>query len=163
MKALYRKNPVIVEAIELKENNFNEVISFVGQDLSEHYSNEVDFINKKNIKGFFIPTLEGSLLALIGDYIIKGVKGEFYPCKPDIFKHTYTKITTEDSSISLTSNNRDGSISEYNFDPTNIALVLSDQLQKLNFAHCKYINDNKAEMLLEDGTEKYKITYEKIE
>ena len=39
-----------------------------------------------------IPTLEGDHEASVGDYIIKGVQGEFYPCKPDIFKQTYEKI-----------------------------------------------------------------------
>lgn len=40
-----------------------------------------------------IPTLEGTMEASIGDYIIKGVNGEFYPCKPDIFNKTYEKVT----------------------------------------------------------------------
>lgn len=41
-----------------------------------------------------IPTLEGPMLAVHGDYIIKGVKGEFYPCKPDIFAATYDEIVS---------------------------------------------------------------------
>ena len=43
--------------------------------------------------GFYIPTLEGDMKASIGDYIIKGVNGEFYPCKPDIFDKTYEEVT----------------------------------------------------------------------
>lgn len=43
--------------------------------------------------GFYIPTLEGNMKANIGDYIIKGINGEFYPCKPDIFDKTYEKVT----------------------------------------------------------------------
>ena len=42
--------------------------------------------------GFLIPTLEGNLEAKFGDYIIKGIKGEFYPCKPDIFIATYEEV-----------------------------------------------------------------------
>jgi len=42
--------------------------------------------------GIRIPTLEGDMIALPGDYIIKGVKGEFYPCKPDIFEATYEEV-----------------------------------------------------------------------
>jgi len=42
--------------------------------------------------GIIIPTLEGDMIASTGDYIIKGVNGEFYPCKPDIFKKTYEEV-----------------------------------------------------------------------
>ena len=48
--------------------------------------------NKKIKGGLIIKTLEGEHLASIGDYIIKGVKGEFYPCKPDIFEQTYEQL-----------------------------------------------------------------------
>lgn len=47
----------------------------------------------KDKGGFYIPTLEGNMKANIGDYIIKGINGEFYPCKPDIFDKTYEKVT----------------------------------------------------------------------
>ena len=47
----------------------------------------------KDKGGFCIPTLEGNMKANIGDYIIKGINGEFYPCKPDIFDKTYEKVT----------------------------------------------------------------------
>ena len=43
--------------------------------------------------GFYIPTLEGNMKTNIGDYIIKGINREFYPCKPDIFDKTYEKVT----------------------------------------------------------------------
>lgn len=43
--------------------------------------------------GIHIPTMEGVMIASPGDWIIKGIKGEFYPCKPDIFEATYTKVT----------------------------------------------------------------------
>ena len=43
-------------------------------------------------EGLTIHTLEGDMIASIGDYIIKGVNGEFYPCKPDIFEKTYEKV-----------------------------------------------------------------------
>lgn len=46
----------------------------------------------KNKGGFYIPTLEGNMKVSMGDYIIKGVNGEFYPCKPDIFDKTYEDI-----------------------------------------------------------------------
>ena len=51
------------------------------------------YIDHDKIKGgLIIKTLEGEHLASIGDYIIKGVKGEFYPCKPDIFEQTYEEL-----------------------------------------------------------------------
>lgn len=43
-------------------------------------------------RGIYVPTLEGSLFAAPGDWIIQGVKGEFYPCKPDIFEATYEEV-----------------------------------------------------------------------
>ena len=43
-------------------------------------------------KNLIIPTLEGNMIANVGDYIIRGVKGEFYPCKPDIFELTYEPV-----------------------------------------------------------------------
>ena len=51
------------------------------------------FFNKNRTnKLLFIKTLEGNHLASVGDYIIKGVQGEFYPCKPDIFEQTYEEV-----------------------------------------------------------------------
>lgn len=72
----YTKKPVQVEALEYTQENIREVMSFVGT------CQITDF-------GIYIPTLEGKMLARPGDYIIKGVEGEFYPCKPQIFKATY--------------------------------------------------------------------------
>lgn len=89
--AKYRKKPVVVEAIQLTKDSFNQVENFVGLgcDTHRHYNNEIDFLDHKNPSGLHIKTLEGLMLASIGDYIIKGVQGEFYPCKPDIFLATY--------------------------------------------------------------------------
>ena len=82
----YKKKPVIIEAVQYLGNNFKEVEEFVGQTLL-HYEiiDEDDFT-------LGIPTLEGIMKASVGDYIIKGVSGEYYPCKPDIFKATYTEL-----------------------------------------------------------------------
>lgn len=77
----YVKKPVIIEAIQVSNAfpNFEEIEEFVGGDL--------EFRNGEII----IATLEGAMTAAPGDYIIKGIKGEFYPCKPDIFELTYSK------------------------------------------------------------------------
>lgn len=74
---MFRKKPVVIEAVQFKNGNFDEIEKFVGGDAA--------FSNGKLI----VATLEGPLNASNEDWIIKGVKGEFYPCKPDIFAATY--------------------------------------------------------------------------
>ena len=87
----YRKKPVVIEAVQLTENNAEEISAFVGKECRKHYDNDFPTENTPYM-GLQIATLEGVMLASIGDYIIKGVKGEFYPCKPDIFEQTYEKV-----------------------------------------------------------------------
>ena len=50
----------------------------------------------ENCNKLYIKTLEGVMEAKVGDYVIKGINGEFYPCKPDIFEKTYEKIEDDD-------------------------------------------------------------------
>ena len=78
----YRKKPVVIEAIQWTGNNLYECLIFMGCESSQPNCNN----------GISIQTLEGTMLASIGDYIIKGVAGELYPCKPDIFEKTYEKV-----------------------------------------------------------------------
>ena len=80
------KKPVIIEAIQYNGENIEAIEDFVGKKLSTVMSSDVD------VK-LIIPTLEGYMKALKGDYIIKGIKGELYPCKPDIFKEIYSLVT----------------------------------------------------------------------
>ena len=88
----FRKKPVVIDAVQLTIDSFEDVENFIGCTSSNrHYINERDFLNKTNPVGLFIKTLEGNMLASVNDYIIKGVSGEFYPCKPDIFAATYEK------------------------------------------------------------------------
>lgn len=86
----YRKKPVVIDAIkfEYSESGVRELKEFVGDSL-ESWSKDrhPDAVGSAKIK-----TLEGVILATEGDYIIKGVKGEFYPCKPDIFEMTYERV-----------------------------------------------------------------------
>ena len=79
----YRKKPVVIEAIKWDGENFKEVVDFTGGNLTylKPYDDQPISIR--------IHTLEGDMFCSIGDFIIKGVKGEFYPCKPDIFEATY--------------------------------------------------------------------------
>lgn len=95
----FRKKPVVIDAIQWSGDNIDEALKFM-QDGHEDFSHLPN--NSGHIKpgvGFtpptgelIIPTLEGDHTARPGDWIIRGVKGEFYPCKPDIFEATYEKV-----------------------------------------------------------------------
>lgn len=87
----YRKKPVIIEAIQFEDNSDRiiEIHEFMGGDTIR-----VNYEDKDN-PYLKIETLEGTMKASVGDYIIKGVNGEFYPCKPDIFEKTYERVTDE--------------------------------------------------------------------
>ena len=78
----YRKKPIIINAIQYDGDNLLEIITFVGKGLAEDLVDDI----------LIIPTLEGDMKASKGDWIIEGVNGEFYPCKPDIFEKTYDKV-----------------------------------------------------------------------
>lgn len=77
----YRKKPVTIEAIKWTGDNISEIIVFGGSRI---------IVRDNNV--LVIPTLEGDHEAQIGDMIIKGIKGELYPCKPDIFDATYDAV-----------------------------------------------------------------------
>jgi hypothetical protein len=82
----YRKKPVVVEALLCGyPNDPQEVANWCGGRI-------VDLHEVGSPVYITIPTLEGDMRAEFNDYIIKGVKGEFYPCKPDIFKETYEEV-----------------------------------------------------------------------
>lgn len=83
----YRKKPVVIEAIQFKDNA--DTIQIISEFLDSGFCVDYSEPQKPVIK---IATLEGVMAANVGDYIIKGVKGEFYPCKPDIFEKTYEKV-----------------------------------------------------------------------
>lgn len=91
----YRKKPILIDALLFDGKNAIEVLSFMEISHDVDYRNPFDrdsycdYITKLNETGIEITTLEGIMKAQIGDYIIKGVQGEFYPCKPDIFEQTY--------------------------------------------------------------------------
>ena len=92
----YIKKPVQIEAIQLKEDNIIEVFDFLdGANYKETKCTEEleDFSQRMLKQGYIeIKTLEGMMKASFGDYIIKGIKGEFYSCKPDIFEATYEEV-----------------------------------------------------------------------
>jgi hypothetical protein len=79
----YRKKPIVITAIKYDGKNLTEIL--LELDLPEIGE---DFITND----LLIDTLEGEMRANEGDYIIKGIKGEIYPCKPDIFELTYEEV-----------------------------------------------------------------------
>ena len=81
----YKTKPVEIEAVEYIGSNTIEISKFTGISLND--LGVAPFVNKLVIK-----TLEGKMTASVGDFIIKGLKGEFYPCKPDIFNMKYEPI-----------------------------------------------------------------------
>lgn len=86
----FRKKPVVIEAIQVKEDNDLEIMKFMGvtsltcRDLSDDPDEPAVAI--------MIETPDGDMAASVGDWIIKGLKGEFYPCKPDIFNMSYDEV-----------------------------------------------------------------------
>jgi hypothetical protein len=93
----YIKKPIEIEAIQWEGNNHREMFNFLGGE-NENYMTAIGinfYIDFSKVEGgLVIKTLEGEHIATIGDYIIKGIKGEFYPCKPDIFEMTYELAST---------------------------------------------------------------------
>ena len=90
----YRKRPVVIQAIEWTGDNFVEMCEFAGC-ISEDYLNPTSscrFYTDPSSKVITIKTLEGDMRAIKGDYILKGVKGELYPCRRDIFLETYETV-----------------------------------------------------------------------
>lgn len=80
----YRKKPVMISAVQLTAENIKEVADWCNGQ-----------VRKSILRGgkhIEIQTFEGKMAACIGDYVIKGIKGEFYPCKSDIFEATYTEV-----------------------------------------------------------------------
>lgn len=92
----FRKKPVVIEAIQLTRLSAVKVYEWVHDCEAIKTDMDLyrwdDYLSIIERKGMKIPTLEGEMTASMGDYIIKGVQGEFYPCKPDIFETTYENV-----------------------------------------------------------------------
>ena len=96
MSTRFRKNPVEVEAMQtapadplVAEKDREEQNRLVARWIDAGGGEVVGF----GVSGIDIATLEGTMMASPGDWIIRGVQGEFYPCKPDIFAATYEAVT----------------------------------------------------------------------
>ena len=78
----YKKKPIVVEALQYTGDNISEICKFMHKDINHVMSSG----------HVYIETLEGVMKVSKGDYIIKGVEGEFYPCTKSIFEKTYEVV-----------------------------------------------------------------------
>jgi len=83
MSERYQKKPIEVEVMQFTEETKDQVFNWVTCNKSAGFTDGYPVL--------IIQTLEGPMTARLNDYIIKGVQGEFYPCKPDVFEQTYEK------------------------------------------------------------------------
>ena len=88
----YKKKPVVIEAIQWTGNNLDEIQKFAGDCIRYEKIDIVVNDGVASVNVLYIETLEGIMTASCNDYIIKGVDGEYYPCKPDIFNKTYDEV-----------------------------------------------------------------------
>ena len=91
----YRKKPIVIEAVQFTGSNQSEVLRFCRPGLTEDAYEGAQIMALPVV----ITTLEGDMTASPGDFIIKGVKGEFYPCKPDIFQASYEPVPDKDWAV----------------------------------------------------------------
>lgn len=101
--AKFRKKPVVIDAVQLTKAGIYEAYSFIygPPNLSSHIASDkwADYEEIVSKEGIKIKTLEGEMTASLNDWIIKGVNGELYPCKPDIFEKTYERVEDETRTI----------------------------------------------------------------
>jgi hypothetical protein len=89
----FRKKPVVIEAIRwIAGINFDDCMRFMNDNGGHKLAYEDAEEGANKTGNLYIKTLEGVMTASSGDWIIKGVSGEFYPCKPDIFEKTYEAV-----------------------------------------------------------------------
>ena len=130
----YVKKPIVVEAVQYNGNNVQEILNFCGETVVVGMLSEIT-----------IKTLEGPLHVSDGDFIIKGVEGEFYPCKPDIFEKTYDVVenaerpqTFGEKAVGITFN-PSGSDEVYE-----AKMLAAKQIDLLEKVHNKVTDDGKA-------------------
>lgn len=164
MKA--RKKPVIVEAVQWNGKNVVEIYNHL-EDLNVENQWEVKTSGKNfyikfengtcRLGTLMIKTLEGEHKASIGDYIIKGVNGEFYSCKPDIFEKTYDVVDDDEINLQLTIEEIE-SLSRYY---QNIMKIISRNM--LNIFELAYTVDNYDLELCINAIDKLQKQKEKLE
>lgn len=86
----YRKKPVVIEAMQLEWSTWSAMCDFAG--VGKLKDGKPEGRQDGGMLCLDIPTLEGVITAREGDFVIRGVQGELYPCKPDIFEQTYEAV-----------------------------------------------------------------------
>ena len=86
----FRKRPIKVQAKRLTKTNVDEIMAWAGEVAWKYVPTTGDVL---------IMTLEGTMVARIGDWIVKGAKGEFYPVRDDIFRDTYDKVPEDNDAL----------------------------------------------------------------
>jgi len=86
VKKIFRAKPVLIEAMQITEDSFNEVCEWIGDDV--HDRDDTDFIVR-------IKTYEGIMVGGLTDWIIKGTVDEFYPCIDEVFQQKYEEVDME--------------------------------------------------------------------
>lgn len=90
----FRKKPVVIEAMQFTNESKEKVFNWIKEHYLGAYPNLGAYPSSDgDIPTLKISTLEGEMKVQIGDWVIRGVKGEFYPCKPDIFEATYESVS----------------------------------------------------------------------
>lgn len=178
----YRKKPVVIEAVQWTGLNLEEIKEFVGKDLEYSIIDTAWEVGKGTPHVIMkIHTLEGDHECTKGDFIIKGVNGEFYPCKPDVFEKTYDSSCAEirnpkviiesDGDITiiyLDGENSKGKLIDFSFHAdveTGEGIVtFSGRRNKLNEAGNPYVENNKvAEQTFHyDSRESKEIQFEEV-
>lgn len=82
----YQKKPVVIEAVQVTEDNIEDIWKWLGDNGTEA------FLHRDFPQSIVIQTLEGMMSAYVGSYVIKGVEGEFYPCKESVFDSSYDML-----------------------------------------------------------------------
>ena len=103
---LFRKKPVVIEAVQLQWGTWGEMCEHAGIGKLSDGKPEGCYVDEHGARtedtngriGLNIPTPEGLMLGVEGDWIIRGVSGELYPCKPDIFAMTYEPVALSEPS-----------------------------------------------------------------
>ena len=93
--AKFRKRPVVIEARQFdgSPESANDICRWANNNQPEMDDPNIDYVLRKNeVSDMQCATLEGFMHVSVGDWIIQGVNGEFYPCKPDIFEQTYDPV-----------------------------------------------------------------------
>ena len=90
--AKFRKKPIVIEAVQLRWDTWGEMCEHANVGSLDDDQPSGDFGADGSSINLLIPTEEGLMTAKEGDWVIKGIKGELYPCKPDIFEQTYERV-----------------------------------------------------------------------